>query len=104
MIRAGQIVWALVLSTALFGCDSSNEYVGGSGSGNSTPSADDLAQGNQLANIAAGGESVGGASLDQAWRGYQPTDLASLQAALPAYLQPYAETYIEAGQKYRIDL
>jgi hypothetical protein len=102
MAGARQIVSVMLLVTALSGCDNSNDYVGGLGGGNPSPSAHDLAQGNQLANIAAGGQ-TNAIGLDQAWRGYQPTDLASLESALPAYLQPYAQTYIDAGQKYNID-
>jgi hypothetical protein len=98
-----QIICRSLLVLVLSSCDDSNNYVGSSGGGDSSPSTDDLAQGNQLANAAAGGQSSGGAGLDQTWRGFQPTDLASLQAALPAYMQPYAQTYIDAGQKYNID-
>jgi hypothetical protein len=98
-----QIICRSLLVLVLCSCDDSNNYVGSLGGGDSSPSTDDLAQGNQLANAAAGGQSSGGAGLDQTWRGFQPTDLASLQAALPAYMQPYAQTYIDAGQKYDID-
>jgi hypothetical protein len=103
MTGANPILWASLLAVVLSSCDNSDTYVGGSGNGNSSPSANDLAQGTQLANGAAGGQSSGGAGLDQSWRGYQPTDPASFQAALPAYMQPYAQTYIDAGQKYNID-
>ncbi len=102
MRGAKRILWASLVAVALSGCDDSDTF--GSGSGNSSPSANDLAQGNQLANGAAGGQSRSGAGLDQTWREYQPTDLASFQAALPAYLQPYAQAYIDAGQKHNIDL
>ena len=101
MREAKRILWASLVAVALSGCDDSDTF--GSGSGNSSPSANDLAQGNQLANGAAGGQSSNGAGLDLTWREYQPTDLASFQAALPVYLQPYAQAYIDAGQKYNID-
>lgn len=92
-----------LLAFVLTGCDNSDTYVGGSGDGNSSPSANDLAQGQDLANSAAGEQNIGGAGLAQTWRGYQATDLASFQAALPAYLRPYAQDYVDAGQKYNID-
>jgi hypothetical protein len=98
-----QILCASLLTLLLSGCDNSDTYFGGSGNANSSPSENDLAQGNQLANAAAGGQSSSGGGLDQTWRGYQSTDLASFQAALPAYMQPYAQDYIDAGQKYNID-
>jgi hypothetical protein len=101
MREAKRILWASLLAVLLSGCDDSDTF--GSGNGNRSPSANDLAQGNQLANGAAGGQSSNGAGLDQNWREYRPTDLASFQAALPAYLQPYAQAYIDAGQKYNID-
>jgi hypothetical protein len=100
---AKRIFWAGVLTIALSSCDNSDTYLGGSGNGNSSPSEKDLAQGNQIANAAAGGQSSSGGGLDQTWRGYQSTDLASFQPALPAYMQPYAQDYIHAGQKYNID-
>lgn len=103
MIGVKQIFWASLLIFLLSSCDNSDTYVGGSGNGNSSPSENDLAQGNQLANAAAGGQGGSGVGLDQTWRGYQSTDLASFQAALPAYMQPYAQDYIDAGQKYNID-
>ena len=102
MKGAKRILWASLL-VVLSGCDNSDTYFGGSGSGDSSPSTNDLAQGNRLANGAAGEPSSGGAGLDQTWRGYQPTDLASFEAALPVYMQPYAQAYIDAGQKYNID-
>ncbi|HXO95621.1 MAG TPA: hypothetical protein VN857_03480 [Chthoniobacterales bacterium] len=98
-----QVLSASLLALVLSGCDNSDTYVSGSGNGNSSPSANDLAQGTQLANAAAGGQSSGGAGLDQSWRGYLATDPASFQAALPTYMQPYAQTYVDAGQKYNID-
>jgi hypothetical protein len=101
MSRRSQILCLLVL--VLGGCDNSDSYVGSSGNGDPSPSADDLAQGQSLANSAAGGQNAGGGGLDQTWRGYQASDLVSFQGALPAYLQPYAQDYIDAGQKYNID-
>jgi hypothetical protein len=98
-----QIFRASLLACFLSSCDNSDTYVGGSGNGNSSPSENDLTQGNQLANAAARGPSSGGAGLDQTWRGYQSTDLASFQDAMPAYMRPYAQGYIDAGQKYNID-
>jgi hypothetical protein len=98
-----QILCASWLTFVLSGCDNSDTYVGGSGNGSSSPSESDLAQGHQLANAAAAGQSSTGGGLDQTWRGYQATDLASFQAALPTYMQPYARDYIEAGQKYNVD-
>jgi hypothetical protein len=98
-----QILWASVLTLALSSCDNSDIYLGGSGNANSSPSENDLSQGNQLANAAAGRKGSSGGGLDQTWRGYSSTDLASFQAALPAYMQPYAQDYIDAGQKYNID-
>jgi hypothetical protein len=103
MIGMRQILWASLLTLVLSSCDNSDTYVGGSGNGNSSPSENDLTQGNQLANAAAGGQGGSGGGLGQTWRGYQSTDLASFQAALPAYMQPYAQDYIDAGQKYNID-
>jgi hypothetical protein len=98
-----QILWAGIFTFALSSCDNSDTYVGGSGNANFSPSENDLVQGNQLANAAGGGQSSIGGGLDQTWRGYQSTDLASFQAALPAYMQPYAQDYFYAGQKYNID-
>lgn len=98
-----KILCASLLTFVLSSCDDSDTYVGGSRSSNSSPSENDLAQGNQLANAAAGGQSSSGGGLDQTWRGYQSADLASFQVALPAYMQPYAQDYIDAGQKYNID-
>jgi hypothetical protein len=103
MRGVNQVLSASLLAFVLSGCDNSDTYIGGSGHGNSSPSANDLAQGNQLANAAAGGQTGGGAGLDQNWRGYVPTDVASFQAALPTYMQPYAQSYIDAGQRYNID-
>jgi hypothetical protein len=103
MTRATQVFSGSLLAVVLFGCDNSENYVGSSGGGNSSPSANALAQGDQLANAASGGQSTGGAGLGQTWRGYQPMDLATFQAALPTYMQPYAQTYLDAGQKYNID-
>jgi hypothetical protein len=103
MRGVNQVLSASLIAFVLSGCDNSDTYVGGSGHGNSSPSANDLAQGNQLANAAAGGQTGGGAGLDQNWRGYVPTDVASFQAALPTYMQPYAQSYIDAGQRYNID-
>lgn len=103
MRGVNQVLSASLLAFVLSGCDNSDTYLGGSGNGNSSPSANDLAQGNQLANAAAGEPSNGGAGLDLSWRGYQLADLASFQGALPAYMQPYAQDYIAAGQKYNID-
>jgi hypothetical protein len=94
--RLKQTLWTGVLTFALSSCDNSDTYVAGSENANSSPSKNDLEQGNQLANTAAGGQS--GSGLDQTWRGYQSTDPASFQAALPAYMQPYAQDYIDAGQ------
>lgn len=101
MKRLKQILWAGVLIFALSSCDNSDTYVSGLGDGSSSPSDKDLAQGNRLANTAAGGQS--GSGLDQSWRGYRSTDPESFQAALPDYMQPYAQDYIAAGQKYNID-
>ena len=101
MSRRSQILW--LLAFVLVSCDNSATYINGSGNGNSSPSTNDLAQGQSLANSAAGGQNASGASLDQTWRGYQATDLMSFQAALPAYLQAYAQDYIDAGQRYNID-
>ena len=103
MREAKRILYASLLAFVLSGCDDSDSYIGGPGSGNSSPSVDDLAQGNQLANAAAGGQNSGAAGLNQIWRGYQPTDLLSFQGALPTYMQPYAQTYIDAGERYHID-
>src|ERR1700751_5387049 len=96
MRGAKRILGASLLAVVLSGCDHSATSC--SGRGNSSPSANDLAQGNQLANGAAGGQSSSGAGLDQPWREYRPTDLASFQAALPAYPQPYAQAYILPGR------
>src|SRR4029077_14887342 len=98
-----QVLSASLLALVLTGCDNSDTCVGGSGKRYSSPSANDLAQGKQLANAAPGGQSSGGAGLDQSWRGYLATDLTSFQAALPNYMQPFAQTYVDAGQKYNID-
>src|SRR6202011_4631832 len=103
MRGVNQVLSASLLAFVLSGCDNSDTYVGGSGNGDSSPSANDLAQGNQLANAAAGGKTGGGGGLDQSWRGYVPMDVASFQAALPTYMRPYAQSYIDAGQKYNID-
>jgi hypothetical protein len=103
MRGVNQVLSASLIAFVLSGCDNSDTYLGGPGTGNSSPSENDLAQGNQLANAAAGGQTGGGAGLDQSWRGYMPTDLASFQAALPTYLRPYAQTYVDAGEKYNID-
>lgn len=103
MVGMRQILWASLLTFVLSSCDNSDTYVGGSGNGSSSPSENDLTQGNQLANAAAGGQGSNGGGLGQTWRGFQSTDLASFQAALPAYMQPYAQDYIDAGQKYNID-
>ena len=103
MSRTKRALCGTLLAVVLSGCDNSDNYVGSAGGGNSSPSANDLAQGNQLANAAAGGQNGDGAGLNQTWKGYQQTDLASFQAALPAYMQPYAQAYVNAGQQYNID-
>jgi hypothetical protein len=103
MRGVNQVLSASLLAFVLSGCDNSDTYVGGSGNANSSPSANDLAQGNQLANAAAGGQTGGGAGLNQSWRGYLPTDVASFQAALPSYMRPYAQSFVDAGEKYNID-
>ena len=54
MRGVNQVLSASLLAFVLSGCDNSDTYLGGSGNGNSSPSANDLAQGNQLANAAAG--------------------------------------------------
>src|SRR4030088_1574729 len=103
MRGVNQVLSASLLAFALSGCDNSDTYVGSSGNGNSSPSANDLAQGNQLATAAAGGQTGGGAGLDQSWRGYLPTDVATFQAALPTYMRPYAWIYVDAGQRSNIE-
>src|SRR2546430_10267158 len=103
MRGVNQVLSASLLALVLSGCDNSDTYVGGSGNGNSSPSANDLAQGNQLANAAAGGKNSGGAGVGQRWGGYLATDLESLQAALPTYMQTYSQTYVATRQNHYID-
>src|SRR5258708_38407023 len=103
MRGVNQVLSASLLAFVLSGCDNSDTYLGGSGHGNSSPSANDLAQGNQLANAAAGGQNPGGTGVDQTWGGYQPTDLASLQAPLAAFIQPHAPSHNRTGAKEKID-
>jgi 3D (Asp-Asp-Asp) domain-containing protein len=62
MRRGRQLFCGALLAVILSGCDNSDNYAGGSGGGNSSPSANDLAQGDQLANAAAGTNSIVGGS------------------------------------------
>src|SRR5258708_10592553 len=90
MRGVNQVLSASLLAFVLSGCDNSDTYLGGSGHGNSSPSANDLAQGNQLANAAAGGQNLSGTGPVQTLQGFQPSHLTSFPAPPPAYIKPLA--------------
>src|SRR5258708_9876235 len=92
MRGVNQVLSASLLAFVLSGCDNSDTYLGGSGHGNSSPSANDLAQGNQLANAAAEGQNIRGTELVSTWRGFHPTHPPPISATLPAYLQAHMHT------------
>jgi hypothetical protein len=84
-----QIFCGGLLTLVLCSCDDSDNYIGGSGGGDSSPSTDDLAQGNQLANAAAGTSPIVGGSPPPIGNG----DLSVLGADANANQQAFRDKF-----------